>query len=74
MGDLKTLSAAAKSYQKAMDGECFKSVQFITRINGISECLHAGMVSASSHFFSIFESIGAKASKLPGAVHKLGAY
>ncbi|XP_064406155.1 brain-specific angiogenesis inhibitor 1-associated protein 2-like [Halichondria panicea] len=50
IGDLKSLSAAAKSYQKAMEG----------------------MVSASNHFFFIFESIGAKASKLPGAVHKLG--
>lgn len=31
-----------------------------------------GMVSASTHFFSIMKSVGAKASKLPGAVHKQG--
>ena len=35
-------------------------------------CYITGMVSASQQFFTLIESIGAKAANLPGSVRKLG--
>ena len=74
VGGLKSLTAAAKLYQKAMEGMLIYKTYTYLLTQSLCLFLSTGMVAASGHFFSILESIGAKASKLPGAVHKLGMW
>lgn len=65
---LLSVHQTLNSYQKKVSHHYDKAVR------GISSRVFAlvGMVAAADNFFQVMESVGEKASNLPGSVRKLG--